>query len=187
MLKISGDGWAKINIGEKVVYEGSYLTDIPLDFLKALYDYFSPNLATDLNIRPSSCVRVDCEGGEAYFVFSNSEYSDKKVFMFCGGKEEFHIEPFNIDPYYLAVELISDIENDFENWVKWFSTLDKKLVRKNLIFWLNKLKKAVMKEKPYSEKFKEWNTLGTSENEKAMKVLKEAVKNLKANDNLPTD
>ena len=41
MLKISGPGWANVIIDGKVVFDGSYLTDMPIDFMKALYDYFN--------------------------------------------------------------------------------------------------------------------------------------------------
>ena len=71
MLKISGPGWAEISIEGKVVFEGSYLTDVPCDFLKALHDYFSYNSNDIYNTRGSSSVYVDCEGGVANFVFSD--------------------------------------------------------------------------------------------------------------------
>ena len=171
MLKISGAGWAQISIGDKVVYEGSYLTNIPCDFMKALYDYFNRNEREERDWRCSSSVYVDCEGGVANFVFSDMCYSGngQKVFMFYPNfaDGDWKIEAFDIDPYYLAVELISDIENDFENWLE-FSE-NSQSARKDLKYWLKKLKQVIKDEKPYAEKLKAWNTPGTDEMEKVRK------------------
>lgn len=176
MLKISGQGWANIIIDGKVVFEGSYLTDMPCDFMKALYDYFNNS---------SSSVYVDCEGGVANFVFSDMAYSgnEQKVFMFypANTKTGWEIRAFDVDPYHLANELIEDIENDFENWVKWGSADYEeglKSARKNLKYWLNKLKSVMKDKKPYAELFKAWNTPGTPENNEIERVKKLALENL---------
>lgn len=183
MLKISGAGWANIIIEGNVVFDGSYLTDIPCDFMKALYDYFN-NFDND-DKRFSSSVYVDCEGGVANFVFSDMAYSGsgQKVFMFYPAKTKtgWEIQTFDVDPYYLAIELIEDIENDFENWVKWGSDDSKKglqQARKNLNYWLNKLKKVMKDKKPYAEQLKAWNTPGTPENNQIEKVRKSTLKDL---------
>lgn len=102
MLKISGVGWANIIIEGKVVFEGSYLTDIPCDFMKALYDYF--NNFDNVDKRFSSSVYVDSEGSVANFVFSNMCYSGngQKVFMFFPAKTKtgWEIQAFDTDPFF---------------------------------------------------------------------------------------
>lgn len=191
MLKISGPGWAEISIEGKVVFEGSYLTDVPCDFLKALHDYFSYNSNDIANTRGSSSVYVDCEGGVANFVFSDMFYSGngQKVFMFypqsvrCGDTYNtiWKIQAFDIDPYYLAIELINDIESDFENWVTWGSDDSKealKFVRDNLNYWIDKLKEVIKNEESYEEKIKKMNTPGTEENKKIEEARKKALENL---------
>lgn len=148
MLKISGVGWANIIIEGKVVFEGSYLTDIPCDFMKALYDYF--NNFDNIDKRFSSSVYVDGEGCVANFVFSNMVYSGngQKVFMFFPAKTKtgWEIQAFDTDPYFLAIELIEDIEKDFENWVIWGSNNSEEglqRARENLNYWLKKLKSVI--------------------------------------------
>ena len=148
MLKISGTGWAKISIDNQVVYTGSYLTDIPCDFMKALYDYCSKDEIEERDCRRSSSVYVDSEGGVANFVFSDMIYSqnDQKVFMFYSGKNGWEFKAFNADPVDLTKELVRDIESDFENWVEWYCNEKepaKKAARDNLSYWLNKLKEII--------------------------------------------
>lgn len=161
------------------------MTDVPCDFLKALHDYFSYNSNDIYNARGSSNVYVDCEGGVANFVFSDMFYSGngQKVFMFfpqsvsCGDTYNtiWKIKAFDIDPYYLAIELINDIESDFENWVNWGSDDSievLKLAKENLNYWLEKLKEVIKNEEPYAEKIKKFNTKGTDENIKMEDVRK---------------
>jgi len=186
MLKISGPGWAEISIGGEVVFEGSYLTDIPCDFIKALYDYFNNYDKEDK--RFSSSVYVDCEGGVANFVFTDMVYSGngQKVFMFypANTKTDWGIEAFNVDPFHLAIELIDDIENDFENWVTWArpsSPEEIKQIRDKLSHWLGKLKDVMKDKKSYAEQFKAWNTPGSAENNEIEKVKKLAIENLENN------
>ena len=193
MLKITGPGWAEVSIEGKIVFEGSYLTNMPCDFMKALYDYF--NNYDNQDKRVSSSVYVDCEGGVANFVFSDMVYSGngQKVFMFyqANTKTGWEIQAFDIDPYYLAVELINDIESDFENWVNWGSDDSPeglKSAKADLTYWLEKLKFVVKNERPYEEKLKAWNTPGTPENDEIERVRKLAIENLENNkDAIPMD
>ena len=197
MLKISGPGWAEISIAGNVVFEGSYLTDIPCDFLRALYDYFSYNCPDHLNSRQSASVYVDSEGSVANFVFSDMFYSGngQKVFMMYpkrikdgeAYKTIWAVDAFDVDPYDLAVELINDIESDFENWVEWEAT-DVVDSKNRLSYWLEKLKSVTKDEKPYAEKLKAWNTPGTPENDEIEKVRQKAIENLqKEIDAIPYD
>lgn len=193
MLKISGSGWANVIIEGNVVFEGSYLTNMPVDFMMALYDYFNNYDKEDK--RFSSSVYVDCEGGVANFVFTDMVYSGngQKVFMFyrADTKTGWEIQAFDVDPYYLANELIDDIEEDFENWVRWGYDDSKKglqQARKTLSYWLNKLKDVMKDKKSYAEQFKAWNTPGTPENDEIERVRKLAIENLENNKNaIPVD
>ncbi|MCM1289128.1 MAG: hypothetical protein NC132_00465 [Corallococcus sp.] len=153
MLKITGLGWTAISIDNQVVYRGSYLTDIPCDFMKALYDYCSREELDEVECRMSSSVYVDSEGGAANFVFSDMTYSGngQKVFMFYSDGNGWNFKAFNADPYDLAKELICDVEDNFEKWVQWYGydgncEKSKKAIetaRENLAYWLNKLRDIV--------------------------------------------
>ncbi len=189
MLKITGPGWAEIKIGDRVICEASYLTDVPLDFLKALYDYFNKYDAADK--RFSSSVYVDLEGSFFNFVFTTEDGTEPAIFIIYkdftkGGVLK--IEKLSTDPYFLAKELIDDIEKDMHSWVDFMDygseTEEYKASRKKEItFWLNKLEDVIKDEKPYAEKFKAWNTPGTPENEEIERVRILALEGLKNGEN----
>lgn len=183
MLKISGVGWAEIKIGGEVVCEGSYLTEIPLDFLKALYDYFNRDEKDYLNRRYSSSVFVDLEGKAVNFVFSDMyDYSEDKVFMFYqkDNRKKWGIRSFSYDPYFLAKELIGDVENNIDAWSGWFADsyteADKNHYKSMLLHWTEKLKKVIVNEKSYAEKLEDMNTPGTAENEQILDIVSRALK-----------
>ena len=137
MLKIVGQGWAEIKIGNKVICKASDVTEVPLDFFKALYDYLNEN--DEKEKRYSSSVYVDLEGDALNFVFSNWDDSKAHVFMIYSAPTEsdFAVRTFDAEPLSLARELVEDIEKDFKNWAEWCDEED-------LASWLNKLK-AVLK------------------------------------------
>lgn len=136
MLKIVGQGWAEIKIGNKVICKASDLTQLPLDFLKALYDYL--NVEDFKEKRFSSSVYVDLEGDALNFVFSNWDDDKPHVFMIYSAPTEsdFAVKTFDVEPLSLARELVDDIEKDFDDWAKWCD-------EKDLAYWLNKLKSAL--------------------------------------------
>ena len=194
MLRISGAGWAEIKIGEKVICEASYLTDVHIDFLKAFYDYFNKNFEDIGSARNSSSVYVDLEGSVMNFVFSDMMYSaptDEKVFVFYPTyvkednkmKVKWKVDAFNIDPYYLALELVKDIEEDIDNWAKWGSYAlsgekAEKYYYDELQCWLEKLKGVLSKESSSAEKLDKLNDPNSEEYKKSREVLKKAVENL---------
>ena len=137
MLKIVGQGWAEIKIGDREICKASDLTEVPLDFLKALYDYLNEKDIKEK--RYSSSVYVDLEGAALNFVFSRWE-DDKRVFMIYSAPTEsdFAVRTFDVEPFNLARELVEDIEKDFKNWAEWCD-------EETLVYWLDKLK-VVLKE-----------------------------------------
>lgn len=137
MLKIVGQGWAEIKIGNKVICKASDVTEVPLDFLKALYDFI--NIEDKKEKRYSSSVYVDLEGDALNFVFSNWDDDKAHVFMIYSAPTEsdFAVRTFDVEPLALAQELVEDIEKDFKNWTEWCDEED-------LAYWLDKLK-AVLK------------------------------------------
>lgn len=104
--------WTEISLNKKIVH-GSYLTDIPIDFLKAFYEAVIK--------RNDVIVRVDAESNGEYLyvvtpyaVYLIKEADEPELF--------FNDEENNISK--LASELCNDIENNLEDWIKWEPTLD---------------------------------------------------------------
>ena len=138
MLGKPNCGWSHIKIGN-TEFGASYLTDVPNDLLTNfinLYDFKCDTVAT----------RFDCEGYEYYLI---SEEINSVVFEMKYDKVIVVEERINTES--LVVELIKDIESNFDDWIDWLPTSknDERYKQEHLINEnklkenLNKLKKVM--------------------------------------------
>jgi hypothetical protein len=106
-------GWTNISFANKKIY-GSYLTDIPLDFIEAI------NNVIELN--KIQTVIIDSESkGEFIYVFNQFR---SYIIEECSedGNPNIYYEERNILD--IANELAIDIEKHFESWQKWNPEID---------------------------------------------------------------
>lgn len=142
MNKILGtpkNGWTNIRLGEFQCW-GSYMTDIPIEWLKAIK--YSLQFCTPL------CLYADNEGTETYIIideycsyaFKNTDRID--VITIWQHKEN------------VIKQIINDIESDIDSWVQW--DLDENATEKQ-IEWRTKLLHLLIKEckSQYKERYSE--------------------------------
>ena len=108
MLEKPFAGWTNICMANKII-SGSYLTDIPLDFIEAINNVIETNKI--------QTVIIDAESqGEFIYVFGFfrsyiiEEYTEND-------KPEIYVEEKDIRE--LATELANDIEKYIESWKRW--------------------------------------------------------------------
>lgn len=100
-------GWCDIRVGN-FIGQGSYVTDIPLDFMECFIHYLHSG---------SGSVYVDEEGTEFTFVVSDCE-----TYIIECRDEEPKLHFFeDIYPNELCKELVCDIESNFDGWVDFFA------------------------------------------------------------------
>jgi hypothetical protein len=141
-------GWTNISFAN-VTISGSYLTDIPLDFVEAI------NNVIELN--KIQTVVIDAESkGEYIFVFDKYrsyiiEESD------YNGKTQIYVEEKNINK--IALELANDIERYLESWKRWNPDLDESEIddKEHKCFVL-KMKKREKIFKNFIKKYKKIKT-----------------------------
>ena len=97
-------GWCNFELGD---FKGSpsYLTDVPVDLLDAFIDYHTKGYGVAV---------FDEEG--SYFTLLLKQWNDVYIIEEKEKSTLLDFSEFNINE--LAQELISDIENDFDNWIK---------------------------------------------------------------------
>ncbi|HPK52811.1 MAG TPA: hypothetical protein PK114_00025 [Smithellaceae bacterium] len=104
MLANPRTGWVTVTLGE-FTDRASYLTNVPVDCLKALI--FS------LEHRKPASVRIDAEGWEYVITFTLDE---TYIVRTKGSHELFVINKNNMD---FAREVYEDIKRDYKAWLDW--------------------------------------------------------------------
>lgn len=110
MLSNPKHGWCNVNIGD---FKGSasYLEDVPFNCVDAFISYF-----TKSNNINSIAITFDEEGNDFILV---CDYYDTYVIINRDKQKIKYIE--DIDIRQLAIELLEDLERDFDAWVNWLS------------------------------------------------------------------
>lgn len=109
MITNNGNGWGTFKLGN---FTGrlSYIEDVPVDLLQSFIDWHD---------KGSGCAWIDEEGTE--FTLVLTPYS-AYVIVERGGVELIDLSELKIEE--IEKELIDDIENDFEGWVKFMTSDD---------------------------------------------------------------
>lgn len=100
------NGWVDINIGDYTI-NGSYLTDIPMNFLDALISSLKSNLPVSIFIDEEGSENIICAYYDEVYIIIKNDYDNveyKKIDM-----------NFNL----FRKNIINDIEvnlNEFINW-----------------------------------------------------------------------
>lgn len=131
MLSRPESGWCDITIGD-FCSRASYLTNVPMDILKALNGTGTP------------CVCFDAEGWEFYIIFDWCEtliigYGDP-----FGQSDEYCVKHFSITKEEIARQVYYDISENLDEWARWEPSTrveDKDEVCLNRIVLENELEK----------------------------------------------
>lgn len=114
MIKNLNSGWCNFKLGSFIGHP-SYLTDVPVDLLNAFIE---------LHKNESGIVWFDEEGSEFTLVLVRNS-----IFI-IEEKEKPILHDFSeLNIFEIEKELILDIENDFDKWVKWLPDDDEKKIK----------------------------------------------------------
>lgn len=129
MLGKPENGWTSISVGNEVIGGASYLTDVPMDILDSLIDYFS-SLRNEKNVKFE--VVFDAEGwmfgitqimDDLYVYDSRTDDIDKL------NLKRINPEIYGMKAYAqawdtlqnVAREVVDDIFDNIDGWVHWMS------------------------------------------------------------------
>lgn len=98
-------GWVDINIGNYTL-TGSYLTDIPMDFLDSLISSLKSNLPVSIFIDEEGVENIIC----AYF---------NEVFIIVKNTDEIEYKKIDMDFNIFRKDIIDDIEKYLKEWINW--------------------------------------------------------------------
>lgn len=129
MISNPKHGWCDFNI-DGFSGQASYITDVPIDLLDAFINFWT--------VHPSLAVYFDEEGSS--FTLVINPYS---VYI-IEEKEIDNLIYINNNIENLTLELINDIESDFDNWVNFLLEDNVKEKRNELTDKLNQLKAIVV-------------------------------------------
>lgn len=99
------DGWVDINIGDYTL-TGSYLTDIPMNFLDSLNASLKSNLPISVFIDEEGREDIIC----AYF---------DEIFIIKKHYDVIEYKKIDKDFNLFRKEIIDDIESFLEDWINW--------------------------------------------------------------------
>lgn len=126
MLKRCGFMGVDLVINDKLIVQNSISSgDCVIELIKALCDYLSEEDSLEHRDVTSACLwGHDCSDVTATIVFGNIALSECQVHVFESfidfdtDKEEWNTPlSFDVDPKSLAIELIEDIERDYDKWL----------------------------------------------------------------------
>ena len=134
MLKNPEYGWCEFLLFD---FYGtpSYLTNVPVDLLRAFVDYFK---------RGTGIAWFDEE--DSQFTLIMNPYS---LFIIFEGDKVVTYDLSWMDPKKLAQELIEDITNDFDKWSEWTNDMCENTIIKNkkyINFLIAELKDLIQKK-----------------------------------------
>ena len=98
-------GWVDINIGGYTL-NGSYLTDIPMNFLDSLISSLKSNLPVSIFIDEEGVENIIC----AYF---------NEVFIIVKNGDEIEYKKIDMDFNLFRKDIIDDIEKYLNEWINW--------------------------------------------------------------------
>ena len=126
-------GWVNINIGNYII-NGSYLTDIPMDFLNSLINSLENNLPFSVFIDEEGTEDILCAYYDGVFIIKKIEGND-------------NVEYIKIDMDYAAfrLEVVKGIEIYLNDWVVWNMEDNPEISKSREIELRNKL--SIVKEK----------------------------------------
>ena len=128
-------GWVNINIGHYTI-SGSYLTDIPMDFLNSLINSLENNLPFSVFIDEEGIEDILC----AYY---------DEVFIIIKDGNNVEYKKIDMDFNTFRAEIVKDIEIYFNDWIVWSMEHDSKILKSREIELRNKLSIAKEKLKKY--------------------------------------
>ena len=98
-------GWCNFKLGDFIGCPSGYMTDVVQDLLDAFINFYKNGVGAAV---------FDEEG--SYFTLLLKQWNDVYIIEEKEKSTLLDFSEFNITD--LAQELISDIENDFDNWIK---------------------------------------------------------------------
>lgn len=105
MFSKPNGGWVDINIGDYTL-NGSYLTDIPMDFLDSLIASLKSNLPVSVFIDEEGVENIIC----AYF---------NEVFIIVKNADIVEYKKIDMDFNLFRKNIINDIEKYLNEWINW--------------------------------------------------------------------
>ena len=97
-------GWCNFKLGNFIGYPSGYMTDVVQDLLDAFINFYKKGASATVFDEEGSYFTLLLTYNGIYII---EEKEQAKLFDFS-----------ELDIDELASELISDIENDFDNWIK---------------------------------------------------------------------
>ena len=98
-------GWVDINIGGYII-NGSYLTDIPMDFLDSLIPSLKSNLPVSIFIDEEGIEDIIC----AYY---------NEVYIMVRDGDDVEYKKIDMDFNLFRKEIINGIETYLNEWINW--------------------------------------------------------------------
>lgn len=98
-------GWVDINIGDYTI-NGSYLTDIPMDFLDSLISSLKSNLPISIFINEEGTENIIC----AYF---------NEVYIIVKNGDDVEYKKIDMDFNLFRKDIINGIEMNLNEWINW--------------------------------------------------------------------
>lgn len=108
-------GWVDINIGGYTI-NGSYLTDIPMDFLDSLISSLKSNLPISIFIDEEGIEDIIC----AYY---------NEVYIIVRNGDDVEYKKIDMDFNLLRKEIINGIETYLNEWINWNMDDDVKVLK----------------------------------------------------------
>lgn len=109
------NGWVDINIGGYTI-NGSYLTDIPMDFLDSLIPSLKSNLPVSIFIDEEGIEDIIC----AYF---------DEVYIIVKDGDEVEYKKIDMDFNLFREDIINGIETYLNEWINWNIDEDVKVLK----------------------------------------------------------
>ena len=121
-------GWVDITIGNYII-QGSYLTDIPMNFLDSLICSLENNTPVSVFIDEEGVEDIIC----AYY---------NEIFIIVKDEDNVEYKKVNIDFNKFRRNIINGIENYFDEWVNWNMCDNNKILKNRKIELEEKINKA---------------------------------------------
>lgn len=121
-------GWVDITIGNYII-QGSYLTDIPMNFLDSLICSLENNTPVFIFIDEEGVENIIC----AYY---------NEVFIIVKDGDNVEYKKVDIDFNKFRRNIINGIENYFDEWVNWNMCDNNKILKNRKIELEEKINKA---------------------------------------------
>lgn len=128
-------GWVDINIGGYTI-NGSYLTDIPMDFLDSLIPSLKSNLPVSIFIDEEGIEDIIC----AYY---------NEVYIMVRDGDDVEYKKIDMDFNLFRKEIIKGIETYLNEWINWNMDKDAEVLKNRE----NELRTKLSLAKEYLKKY----------------------------------